>query len=53
MKKLIILTLTLIVFNSLNAQSIKDYSVAEKSPQFYLGAGTGINNNCGLIGIKF
>lgn len=52
MKKLIILTLTLIVFNSLNAQSIKDYSVAEKSPQFYLGAGTGINNNCGLIGIK-
>lgn len=35
-----------------NAQNIKDYSTLEKAPGFYIGVGTGLNYNCGLIGLK-
>ena len=34
------------------AQNIKDYSSLEKAPSFYIGIGSGINYNCGLVGLK-
>ncbi len=34
------------------AQNIKDYSSLVKAPSFYIGIGTGLNYNCGLIGLK-
>lgn len=38
--------------NTVFTQNIKDYSESDKMPAFYLGAGSGLNNNCGLIGVK-
>ncbi|MCF8429094.1 MAG: hypothetical protein K9G64_03090 [Bacteroidia bacterium] len=35
-----------------SAQNIKDYSKLEKSPSFYIGVGSGLNYNCGLVGLK-
>lgn len=35
-----------------NAQNIKDYSKLEKAPSFYIGVGSGLNYNCGLVGLK-
>ncbi len=35
-----------------SAQNIKDYSKLEKAPSFYIGVGSGLNYNCGLVGLK-
>jgi len=35
-----------------SSQNINDYSNFQKLPAFYLGIGTGINYNCGLLGLK-
>ena len=35
-----------------NAQNIKDYGLEKKNAAFYLGIGSGINNNCGAAGFK-
>jgi hypothetical protein len=35
-----------------SAQNIKDYSKLEKAPNFYIGVGSGLNYNCGLVGLK-
>lgn len=35
-----------------NAQNIKDYGLEKKNATFYLGIGSGINNNCGAAGFK-
>jgi len=47
----VILLLILFTKNS-NSQNIKDYSSLEKAPSFYIGVGTGLNYNCGLLGLK-
>ncbi len=44
--------LLLILTNNVTAQNIKDYGLAKKTPAFYLGIGSGLNNNCGAAGFK-
>jgi hypothetical protein len=48
---LAILLVLLFAKNS-NSQNINDYGIIEKKPAFYLGIGTGLNNNCGAAGFK-
>jgi hypothetical protein len=52
-KRNILLSLLFCSITSLvSAQNIKDYSKLEKAPSFYIGVGTGLNYNCGLLGLK-
>ena len=48
---LAILLVLLFAKNS-NSQNINDYGIIEKTPAFYLGIGTGLNNSCGAAGFK-
>lgn len=40
------------IFNFAVAQKVTDYSKITKPNNFYIGFGSGVNYNCGLIGIK-
>lgn len=35
-----------------SAQNITDYSKLANAPSFYIGVGSGLNYNCGLVGLK-
>ena len=54
MKKIFLLPtfLLLILTTNVSAQNIKDYGLEKKNATFYLGIGSGINNNCGAAGFK-
>ncbi len=52
-KKFLFVTISILfVFSVVKSQNTNDYGVIEKMPVFYLGLGTGLNNNCGLAGFK-
>lgn len=42
----------IVLLNKAMAQSKNDYGTLAKNPTFYIGVGSGLNNNCGLVGIK-
>jgi hypothetical protein len=52
-KNQILVTICLVMLTSaVNSQNIKDYGQTDNNPKFYIGLGTGLNYNCGLLGIK-
>ncbi len=51
-KQIIAVILVLLFFKNSNSQNINDYSKLLKAPSFYIGVGTGLNYNCGLVGLK-
>ncbi len=50
--KFILLVLMGVICNFTIAQKVTDYSKLSKVPSFYIGFGSGLNYNCGLIGLK-
>lgn len=42
----------IVLLNKAMAQSKNDYGTLAKNSAFYIGVGSGLNNNCGLVGIK-
>lgn len=50
--KLFILLFVIVLLNKAKAQSKNDYGPLTKNPVFYIGVGAGLNNNCGLTGLK-
>lgn len=50
--KLFILLFVIVLLNKAMAQSKNDYGTLTKNPAFYIGVGSGLNNNCGLVGLK-
>lgn len=54
MKKALLLTVfsSILFIVSVTSQTNNDNGLTKKNPAFYLGLGTGLNNNCGLAGFK-
>lgn len=54
MKKALLLTVfsSLLFIINVTSQTNNESGLAKKNPTFYIGLGTGLNNNCGLAGFK-
>lgn len=51
-RQIIAAILVLLFIKNSNSQNINDYSKLVKAPSFYIGVGSGLNYNCGLVGLK-
>jgi hypothetical protein len=51
-KQLFTAILAMLFIKNISSQSIQDYSKLTKAPSFYIGIGSGLNYNCGLVGLK-